>query len=315
MTSTGLPTANLFGDPFADPSVKQAATSINDPSAGGTQDINSDSIVRDAELFRREEEMRKREQELQRRQREFDQRQAQMGNASGPRAPHPHNWPPLPTFIPMEPCFYQDIDVEIPVQFQETVRLIYNVYLVYILALATNLVGAIFFMLFAAGGIGLLFLSIVELGIFTPCAYMLWFRPVYKAFRDDSSFNFMMFFMVLFFHTIFCLFQALGVTNYSCGWSNTIGVFDQGHFMVGLAMLIPTLAFTVAFIGMAYSLIRVHRFYRGAGFSLDKAREEFSRGVMSDRNVQNAASSAARAAATHVMNETIAVATPAGGRY
>ena len=54
-------------------SVKQAATSINDPSAGGTQDINSDSIVRDAELFRREEEMRKREQELQRRQREFDQ--------------------------------------------------------------------------------------------------------------------------------------------------------------------------------------------------------------------------------------------------
>lgn len=57
--------------------------------------------------------------------------------------------------------------------------------------------------------------------------------------------------------------------------------------MVGLAMLIPTLAFTIAFIGMAYSLIRVHRFYRGAGFSLDKAREEFSRGVMSDRNVQN----------------------------
>lgn len=52
-------------------------------------------------------------------------------------------------------------------------------------------------------------------------------------------------------------------------------------------MLIPTLAFTIAFIGMAYSLIRVHRFYRGAGFSLDKAREEFSRGVMSDRNVQN----------------------------
>ncbi|CAK5076120.1 unnamed protein product [Meloidogyne enterolobii] len=54
-------------------------------------------------------------------------------------------------------------------------------------------------------------------------------------------------------------------------------------------MLVPTFAFTVAFAGMCLSLFKVHSFYRGngTGFSINKARQEFSNGVMSDRNVQN----------------------------
>ena len=51
-------------------------------------------------------------------------------------------------------------------------------------------------------------------------------------------------------------------------------------------MMIPTIAFTAALVGMVLSLFKVHRLYRGAGFSIDKARKEFSDGVMSDRNVQ-----------------------------
>lgn len=41
-------------------------------------------------------------------------------------------------------------------------------------------------------------------------------------------------------------------------------------------MLLSALAFTAAFIGMVVSLLKVHRLYRGAGFTLDKARKEFS---------------------------------------
>jgi len=272
------------------------------PSSTGVQ-------ISEEELFRQQEELRKREQELQRRQQEFERRQAQTGTgAAGGQAPRPHNWPPLPSFVPVEPCFYQDIDVEIPVQFQETVRMVYYVYLVYVLALVLNLVGALFYKLFAEGSFGLLFLAIVQLLFFTPCAFLFWFRPVYKAFRDDSSFNFMIFFMVLFFHTIFCLVQMLGVSDYACGWSNTLKTFSE-HVFVGLIMMLSTLAFTAAFVGMAFSLMKVHRFYRGAGFSIDKARKEFSDGVMSDRNVQQAASQAARAAAAHAVNESIS------GRY
>ena len=41
-----------------------------------------------------------------------------------------------------------------PVQFQETVRLVYYVYLVYVLALVINAVASLLYMLFAGGSIG-----------------------------------------------------------------------------------------------------------------------------------------------------------------
>lgn len=283
------------------------------------------------EIFRQQEELRRREQELQRRQQEFERRQNSTG---GPRTAQPHNWPPVPGFVPVEPCFYHDIDVDIPVQFQETVRIVYYVYLVYVLALVTNVIASLLFWLFANGTIGIFFLSIIQTVLFTPCSFLFWYRPVYKAFRyvffslsfsckycltmqaliilyifrDDSSFNFMVFFFVLFFHSIFCLIQALGFSTYACGWTNTIPTFST-NILVALIMLVSSVAFTVAFVGMIVSLIKVHRFYRGAGFTFDKARKEFSDGVMADRNVQQATNAAARAAANHAVNEAVS------GRY
>ncbi len=55
--------------------------------------------------------------------------------------------------------------------------------------------------------------------------------------------------------------------------------------------------------------IQVHRLYRGTGASFDKARQEFSNGVMSDRGVQQATAAAASAAASHAVNQA------ASGRY
>ncbi|CAD5206884.1 unnamed protein product [Bursaphelenchus okinawaensis] len=308
---------NPFADPFQDQSVQNAAKSTQNATeefnpfsqTGQSQPKNNFGAVPDAtainvdvnsdELFRQQEDLRKREAELQRRQQEFEQRQSQHGQNSGNR---PHNWPPLPSFVPVEPCFYQDIDVEVPVQFQETVKMVYYTYLTYVAALTINAVASLLYMLLANGAIGVFMLSVIQLILFTPCAFLFWFRPVYKAFRDDSSFNFMIFFFVLFFHSLFCFVQMLGLSSYACGWSNAIGVFGQ-HFFVGLVMVASAIAFTAAFAGMAFSLVKVHRFYRGAGFTLDKARKEFSDGVMADRNVQAAASQAARAAATHAANE------------
>jgi hypothetical protein len=318
---------NPFMDPFADPSVQRnlanstatteefnpfaqqpgggsapraapvAPASI--PPASTTIPMSSD------EIFRQQEELRRKEQELNRRQQEFQRQQAQGG--SGQRAgQQPHNFPPIPSYVPIEPCFYQDIDVEIPVQFQETVRLVYYVYLIYVVALLTNVFASLFYFIFTSNGsIGVFFLSIIETILFTPCSFLFWFRPLYKAFRDDSSFNFMVFFFVLFFHSIFCLIQALGFSSYACGWLTLFPVFKESVF-VALVMLISATAFSVAFAGMVFSLLKVHRFYRGAGFSVDKARKEFTDGVMSDSTVRNATNQAARAAASHAVNEAAA---------
>ncbi|KAK6057424.1 SCAMP family protein, partial [Cooperia oncophora] len=259
------------------------------------------SVTMSDELFRKQEELERKAQELRMREEELNRRQQQQnnlntGNIAAGGAQRPHNWPPLPSFIPIEPCFYQDIEVEIPVQFQKTVTVVYYVFLIYVLALSVNVVASLFYMIFAGGPVGQLLLAIIQLCLFSPCSFLFWFRPVYKAFRNDSSFNFMVFFFVLFFHSLFTLVQTLGVSSYACGWINTIETFGVS-IPIALIMLLSALCFTAALAGMIYALIRVHRLYRGSGFSIDKARQEFTNGVMADRNVQAAATAATTAAA------------------
>ena len=299
---------NPFADPFGDASVRNATSSTtgnngvedfnpfaapsNLPTTHQPAAANSSGGMSD-ELFRKQEELERKAEELRRREEELNRRGTNGANpGNGAR---PHNWPPLPTFIPIEPCFYQDIEVEIPAQFQKTVTMVYHVFLVYVMALAINVIASLVYCFWAKGGVGIVILSIIELAIFSPCAFLFWFRPVYKAFRNDSSFNFMLFFFVLFFHSLFCLVQALGLSSYAVGWVNAIESYSLSVF-AGLVMTLSAISFTAALVGMAFSLMKVHRLYRGAGFSLDKAREEFTNGVMADRNVQAAAGAAAGAA-------------------
>lgn len=321
--------ANPFSDPFADPSVKQAAAAtttssdVNEDynpfaqnarpaaaqSPNTTQAAPPGGTMSSDELFRRQEELERKAQELRRREQELERQQRSGGPTNSTR---PHNWPPLPSFLPIEPCFYQDIEVEIPVQFQRTVTFVYYVFLTYVFALLLNVVASLFYFLFGGGYVGIFLLAVIQLVLFSPCSFLFWFRPVYKAFRNDSSFNFMVFFFVLFFHTLFTFIQTLGLSHYACGWVNTIEAFGNNVF-VALLMLLSALAFSAAFAGMVVALIRVHKLYRGAGFSIDKARKEFSDGVMADRNIQQAASAAGRAVVTQAASQAVSQATQ--GRY
>uniref|UniRef100_A0A1I7UE72 Secretory carrier-associated membrane protein n=1 Tax=Caenorhabditis tropicalis TaxID=1561998 RepID=A0A1I7UE72_9PELO len=324
---------NPFADPFAAPPPKTTPAAAPAGSSGVTEDFNpfanragssstnnaqpsthqsstgfgsTKSAGMDDELFRKQQDLERRAQELRMREEELDRRQrntaGNLNTGAANNAPRPHNWPPLPTIIPIEPCFYQDIEVEIPVQFQKTVTLAYYVFLVYVLALVVNVVASLFFMIFAGGSIGQLFLACIQLALFSPCSFLFWFRPVYKAFRNDSSFNFMVFFFVLFFHCIFTFVQTLGLSNYACGWINALDTFKVS-VPVALIMLISAITFTVALTGMVTALVKVHRLYRGAGFSIDKARQEFTNGVMSDSGVQRATQAATQVAAGAAFNQ------------
>lgn len=116
-------------------------------------------------------------------------------------------------------------------------------------------------------------LSIFYTLLFTPASYICWyefgmifskifvnvfyvllfyfffrFRPAYKAFRNDSSFNFMVFFFVYFFQTIFSVFQAIGLPKSGyCGFIVAISQFDSTAtgIIVGLLLLVIAFCFAV----------------------------------------------------------------------
>lgn len=67
----------------------------------------------------------RRQEELDRKAAELDRREQQLqGNV-----PQLNNWPPLPDNFFLKPCFYQDIEVEIPPEFQKLVKNLYYIWI------------------------------------------------------------------------------------------------------------------------------------------------------------------------------------------
>ncbi|KAJ8274154.1 hypothetical protein COCON_G00087790 [Conger conger] len=200
-----------------------------------------------------------------------------------------NNFPPLPRFTPafIKPCFYQNVEEEIPPQHHQLIRRVYNLWILYSVTLCVNVVSCIAW--WAGGGSGVNFgLSLLWLILFSPCSYACWFRPLYKAFRADSSFNFMSFFFVFFLQCVLAVIQAVGISGWgACGWIVTVSYF--GHNVgSGIVMLISTLLFTVVAVLMGLVLIRVHRLYRAGGGSLQRAQDEWSSGAWKSAPVRDA---------------------------
>lgn len=244
-----------------------------------------------AELLKKQEELNRKAEELDRREREL--RHATLAGT----ATRQNNWPPLPSFCPVQPCFFQDISMEIPQEFQKTVSTMYYLWMCSTLALLLNFLACLAsFCVETSKGAGF-GLSILWVILFTPCSFVCWYRPMYKAFRSDSSFNFFVFFFIFFAQDVLFVLQAIGIPGWGfSGWISALVVLKV-NTAVAVLMLLVALFFTgIAVLGIVM-LQRIHSLYRRTGASFQKAQQEFAAGVFSNPAVRTAAANAAAGAA------------------
>jgi len=254
------------------------------------------------DLRRRQEELDRKAAELQQREQELLRQQNLAASGGVVRG---NNWPPLPSWFPIQPCFYQDFQVDIPIEFQRIVKMTYYLWMFHLGILFMNVLGGLAFFIVDSSPGGTVFgLGILYLILFAPCSFICWYRPLYKAFRNDSSFNFMLFFFVFAVQSVASVVQCIGFSFLgTCGFINSIETFGE-NVGAAIVMFLVAIGFASAAAADILLIIRVHRIYRSSGASVSKAKEEFTTGMMSNKNVQSFAADAATAAARNAMSNT-----------
>ncbi|KFP78985.1 Secretory carrier-associated membrane protein 2, partial [Acanthisitta chloris] len=231
--------------------------------------------------------------ELERKAAELEKKERELQNSAASINPRQNNWPPLPKRCPIKPCFYQDFSADIPADYQRICKMLYYLWMLHSITLLLNLLACLaWFTLSNDRGVDF-GLSILWLILFTPCAFLCWYRPIYKAFRQVLvSFSFFVFFFVFFCQIAIYVIQAVGIP----GWIAALSAV-QSSLPVAIIMMVVAAFFTLCAVLSLFLLKQVHSLYRRTGASFQRAQEEFSQGILTNRTFQNAAAGAASSAA------------------
>ncbi|XP_037766740.1 secretory carrier-associated membrane protein 2 isoform X1 [Chelonia mydas] len=241
-------------------------------------------------LLHQQEELERKAAELERKERELQNNAANFNSRQ-------NNWPPFPKRCPIKPCFYQDFSADIPADHQRTCKMLYYLWMLHSVTLLLNLLACLaWFTIHSYRGVDF-GLSILWFILFTPCAFLCWYRPIYKAFRSDSSFSFFVFFLIFFCQIAIYIIQAVGIPGWGdSGWIAALGETST-NLAVSIIMMVVATFFTLCAVLSLFLLKKVHSLYRRTGASFQRAQEEFSQGILTNRNFQNAAAGAASSAA------------------
>ncbi|XP_019252716.1 PREDICTED: secretory carrier-associated membrane protein 2-like [Nicotiana attenuata] len=112
------------------------------------------------------------------------------------------NWPPF------FPIIHHDVANEIPVHLQKLQYAAFTAFLGLSACLLWNII-ALTIAWIREGDVKIWFLSIIYFISGVPGAYVLWYRPLYRAFRTEGTMQFAGFFLFYKLHIIFCVFAAV----------------------------------------------------------------------------------------------------------
>lgn len=251
--------------------------------------------------YGQDDSMRARQQELERKAADLEKREAELKAVQAQGGMRENNFPPLPSFCCVGPCYYHDISVEIPMESQKTCKMMFVIWQFYVFCLFFNCITALASLCIGYSKSATLFgVSILYLVLFPPLSFVFWYRPIYKALRSGSSFNFMLFFFIFFFQTVFTVLYGLGLDFLgTCGWINGASIAAtktlSGNEGVAAMFFISGALFSLLAVFKILLLRKVHTSYRRSGATMDKAKSEFAQGIATNKNVQNAAVEAVRA--------------------
>ncbi|CAM8884670.1 unnamed protein product [Rhodiola kirilowii] len=263
-------------NPFSKPGIMNSRLSPLPPEPygrGATFNISLDSAeehkMKENKLKAKEAELKRREQELKRKEEAIEKAGIVLEEK---------NWPP---FVPI---IHHDIPNEIPIQLQKLQYTGFATLLGVTICLLWNAI-AVSVACIKGSDLTIWFLATIYLISGVPGAYVMWYRPLYRAMRTDSALKFGQFFLFYMFHIAFCVFAAVAPPIIFKGHSLTgilpaIDAFtDNG--LVGVFYSIGFGLFTTESLVSIWVIQQVYMHFRGSGKATEIRREAAARTVMS----------------------------------
>lgn len=235
----------------------------HEPAA--TVDIPLDSSK---DLKKLEKELKAKEAELKKREQELKRREDAVARAGV--VIEEKNWPPF------FPIIHHDIANEIPIHLQKLQYVAFTTFLGLVGCLLWNIV-AVTLAWIKGEGPTIWFLAIIYFISGVPGAYVLWYRPLYRAMRTDSALKFGWFFLCYMFHIGFCIVAAVAPPIFFKGKSLT-GILPaievlSSNALVGIFYFIGFAFFAIESLISIWVIQQVYMYFRGSGKAAEMKKE------------------------------------------
>ncbi|XP_024018891.1 secretory carrier-associated membrane protein 3 [Morus notabilis] len=232
---------------------------------GATIDIPMDST---ADLRKKEKELQAKEAELRRREEDIKRREEAAARAG--IVLEEKNWPPF------FPIIHHDIVKDIPIHLQKVQYIAFSTWLGLILCLLWNII-AVTTAWIKGEAVKIWFLALIYFIAGVPGSYVLWYRPLYRAFRRESAFRFGWFFMFYLLHIAFCIFAAVAPPIVFKGKSLT-GILPAidligSQVLVGIFYFVGFGLFCLESLVSITVIQQVYTYFRGSGKAAELKRE------------------------------------------